>query len=70
MPLKKAYDDCYHRAIQGTLLFEHRLRSGNRVDLLTRDGFKFGGVIIEGDEVGDGITGVITEGGVGRAEIG
>jgi hypothetical protein len=48
----RAYDDCYHRAIQRALILEHRKRK----DLLIRGGF---GVIIrhiEGDDVGDGIT--------------
>ena len=49
----RAYDDCYHRAIQRTLFLEHRRRSPK---LLIRGGFS---VIIrhtEGDDVRDGIT--------------
>jgi hypothetical protein len=47
----KAYDDCYHRAIQRTLLLEHRRGS----PVLTRRGFE---IIrhIEGDDVGNRIT--------------
>ena len=52
----KAYDDCYHRAIQRALFLEHRRRSPERKDLLIQG--RFAAIIrhIEGDDVGDGIT--------------